>query len=96
MEIATLASISIHAPRAGGDKFVHYFAHLGCISIHAPRAGGDLSDSLGMFEAKMISIHAPRAGGDHQGGVCVMVDAEDFNPRPPCGGRLGGILTYLK
>ena len=38
------------------------------------------------FALVKISIHAPRAGSD-QGGVCVMVDAEDFNPRSPCGER---------
>ena len=55
------------------------------ISIHAPREGGDfymaaLLTSLG------ISIHAPREGGD--GGINYPPPyKEDFNPRPPRGGR---------
>ena len=40
-----------------------------------------------------ISIHAPRAGGDT---VCAAKTGAmpDFNPRPPCGGRLGGVGVY--
>ena len=34
-----------------------------------------------------ISIHAPREGGDH-GVVNDIALAQDFNPRPPRGGRL--------
>ena len=46
-----------------------------------------------------ISIHAPRVGGDqapfHAGPQCF-----DFNPRPPCGGRLAfglqcGVFDYF-
>ena len=33
--------ISIHAPRAGGDKKRLFIAKYEGISIHAPRAGGD-------------------------------------------------------
>ena len=34
-----------------------------------------------------ISIHAPRAGGDQQV-TNLQTQLDDFNPRPPCGGRL--------
>ena len=35
------ASISIHAPREGGDGAFTDFSPVKCISIHAPREGGD-------------------------------------------------------
>ena len=82
--------ISIHTPRAESD-----LEHLGLavfaeISIHAPRAGSDCSWRLSLQRVG-ISIHAPRAGSD-KGGLCVMVDAEDFNPRSPCGERPAGTI----
>ena len=56
------------------------------ISIHAPLAGGD--QHLGdVVKVVPISIHAPLAGGDIFCHRCVML-AHNFNPRPPCGGRL--------
>ena len=38
---AIITTISIHAPRAGGDADVVYDEARTVISIHAPRAGGD-------------------------------------------------------
>ena len=35
----------------------------------------------------LISTHAPRVGGDVRFGG-ITRPATDFNPRPPCGGRL--------
>ena len=52
-----VSTISIHAPREGGDVCVCV------ISIHAPREGGDL-DFFGTILDFVISIHAPREGGD--------------------------------
>ena len=57
----------------------------GVISIHAPREGGDPGRTVCGNQA-VISIHAPREGGDppdtqHPDG------SQDFNPRPPRGGR---------
>ena len=57
------------------------------ISIHAPRAGGDGLIARSIAEQFMISIHAPRAGGDAYPPCSCRFD-RDFNPRPPCGGRL--------
>ena len=37
----TLANISIHAPREGGDIGLDFRGLLGGISIHAPREGVD-------------------------------------------------------
>ena len=59
-----LASISIHAPREGGDtEDKAPTTPLEKISIHAPREGGDLPRHKGQKPQK-ISIHAPREGGD--------------------------------
>ena len=64
------------------------------ISIHAPRAGGDLFTHDAVNIGYAISIHAPRAGGDAVAALFPPLP-EDFNPRPPCGGRPGG-LTMAK
>ena len=58
------STISIHAPREGGDAkpFCQLLHHI-CISIHAPREGGDCPNRARKGEI-MISIHAPREGGD--------------------------------
>ena len=55
------------------------------ISIHAPREGGDPARKA--FSADLeISIHAPREGGDCVDGR-VFRHGNNFNPRPPRGGR---------
>ena len=78
--------ISIHAPREGGDTEEEILSLRRNISIHAPREGGDggLADHP-PFRC-VISIHAPREGGD-LGCVGVVKCGDDFNPRPPRGGR---------
>ena len=59
------ASISIHAPREGGDvKIGQNFSIISIISIHAPREGGDLYVFAPGPSSHKISIHAPREGGD--------------------------------
>ena len=60
------AIISIHAPRAGGDRVLFRAGAYGDISIHAPRAGGDTNDVRSRTNTEDISIHAPRAGGDYK------------------------------
>ena len=91
--------ISIHAPREGGDfMVVRVVPRISFISIHAPREGGD-GQTAGRKGFPVISIHAPREGGDcHRQGLepC----GQDFNPRPPRGGRrfnrvrYGGLLIF--
>ena len=57
-------TISIHAPREGGDEADFYSMNSARrISIHAPREGGD-HFLLRAAIAELISIHAPREGGD--------------------------------
>ena len=56
------------------------------ISIHGPRVGADV-DGDRCADHSIISIHGPRVGADACGGGC-KDQLVDFNPRPPCGGRL--------
>ena len=56
------------------------------ISIHAPREGGDLCPEC-FRGRRRISIHAPREGGDVDVSP-ISTAYDDFNPRPPRGGRL--------
>ena len=56
-------SISIHAPREGGDRGPDAGDVQDEISIHAPREGGDRVVSRSRLRLD-ISIHAPREGGD--------------------------------
>ena len=57
-------TISIHAPREGGDRLQCFFRLLAGISIHAPREGGDVQCIQPLSALLKISIHAPREGGD--------------------------------
>ena len=80
--------ISIHAPREGGDSVAEE-SRLSqiLISIHAPREGGDFNFCSIDFRNIAISIHAPREGGDALLALRSL-GPDDFNPRPPRGGRL--------
>ena len=62
--------------------------HGGKISIHAPHAGRDLAILADVVRDLLISIHAPHAGRDHERKRPFQFPA-DFNPRAPCGARLG-------
>ena len=65
------------------------------ISIHAPRAGGDTDLTTDELTAMGISIHAPRAGGDQTNAGCRSL-LSNFNPRPPCGGRLFSVYARFR
>ena len=83
---AKCRTISIHAPREGGDGVTTSTAMVQEISIHAPREGGDCIMSKSGHSG-FISIHAPREGGDDR--CCWReIRPTNFNPRPPRGGRL--------
>ena len=58
------STISIHAPREGGDRFQFPQPNWTMISIHAPREGGDGGTRRRSTGKAKISIHAPREGGD--------------------------------
>ena len=53
-----------------------------------PMRGATVDFAVLAVEAA-ISIHAPHAGSDHTGMLCALGPG-DFNPRSPCGERLGG------
>ena len=72
-------------PVRGATNAVRVIYVVCTISIHAPRAGGDGFPALSLAGFQ-ISIHAPRAGGDPTAAPLPPL-AENFNPRPPCGGR---------
>ena len=55
-------SISIHAPREGGDQQIPVCQFRVEISIHAPREGGDLSASLADLSRAYFNPRPPRGG----------------------------------
>ena len=57
------------------------------ISIHALREESDVMDSSLIISPLFISIHALREEGD-SAAVVVGASSQNFNPRPPRGGRL--------
>ena len=65
------------------------WASLTQISIHAPLAGCDTRQRVVHFLVRCISIHAPLAGCDTLRGRHHDGHLLDFNPRTPCGVRLG-------
>ena len=79
--------ISIHSLRVEGDDFFLTDNRGGrCISIHSLRVEGDPFDTFSNM-CYNISIHSLRVEGD----VLVYglpASMLDFNPLPPCGGRL--------
>ena len=72
-------------PARGATHNIHLLSDERQISIHAPREGGDERFSI-ISMPQSISIHAPREGGDRDRASPVLC-AENFNPRPPRGGR---------
>ena len=79
-------TISIHAPREGGDRILRRGRLGQLISIHAPREGGDL---LSCFSSliKALFQSTPPARGATQPLKFPGIGTCDFNPRPPRGGR---------
>ena len=58
------SSISIHAPREGGDAGPRQGFPRPCDFNPRPPRGGRLQQILDRFVLLPISIHAPREGGD--------------------------------
>mgnify|MGYP006911765297 CR=1 FL=1 len=57
------------------------------ISIHAPRAGGDRYSPLSSAFPKVFQSTPPVRGATKSGSAITLY-CYNFNPRPPCGGRL--------
>ena len=79
-------SISIHSLRVEGDIKRWALTEGEDISIHSLRVEGDQANLLPML-ASMISIHSLRVEGDCDN-IFFCRRRKDFNPLPPCGGRL--------
>ena len=58
-------NISIHAPRAGGDKAAHSLIYSHGIFQSTPPVRGATDANAIALQTYDISIHAPRAGGDY-------------------------------
>ena len=109
-------TISIHAPREGGDGGGDVpIIHKGNFNPRPPRGGrripaADLSacrpfqstppargatllEVNKMVKIRIISIHAPREGGDSVKCRSSASSSNNFNPRPPRGGRRNDHLS---
>ena len=58
------STVSIHAPRAGGDPHMVCADTTGWAFQSTPPARGATSHGVRAVGGKAVSIHAPRAGGD--------------------------------
>ena len=85
--------ISIHSPRAGGDQRQNRaYDGLLAISIHSPRAGGD--HSFGASCTLSSSFQStPPVRGETTRPPSPPGSPSDFNPLPPCGGRLAAVVV---
>ena len=86
--------ISTHVPRAGDDSVL---TRLGTIlSKFQPTSPVRETTPLGLAgpQSTPISTHVPRAGDDLRGSGGAPC-GPDFNPRPPCGRRLGNSHFFL-
>ena len=78
--------ISIHAPRVGATE--RSFIRAGYDEFQStPPVWGATPPGRCLWASASISIHAPRVGGDTHTHPTSWGET-DFNPRPPCGGRL--------
>ena len=87
-ELPVGGSISIHAPREGGDRISNRLFKALQIFQSTPPARGATADLRLVLLAGGISIHAPREGGDPAIATLSSKVRFYFNPRPPRGGRL--------
>ena len=80
-------TISIHAPREGGDGQLSRFSSQSIlISIHAPREGGDYQNHPHQANDNIFQSTPPARGATG----CRKHNTRyrtNFNPRPPRGGR---------
>ena len=79
-------SISIHAPREGGDAEMLEQKSREYISIHAPREGGDGAALHGHHAAHIFQSTPPARGATITTRL-FQFQTFYFNPRPPRGGR---------
>ncbi len=79
-------SVSIRAPRVGGDLQMTQAPPPMSSFNPRPPCGGRRAAAADTLTAVAVSIRAPRVGGDNM--ISGWTGAVfGFNPRPPCGGR---------
>ena len=81
-----MQTISIHAPREGGDSSANRCRSCWIHFNPRPPRGGRRCRGARVSVCWQISIHAPREGGDGDN-IADMRSKVNFNPRPPRGGR---------
>ena len=79
--------ISIHAPRVGCDQRGGRIISCGLISIHAPRVGCDRIKCPTVNRKDVFQSTHPVWGATMPEHILSL--SYDFNPRTPCGVRLG-------
>ena len=87
-------SISIHAPREGGDARAWFSGQPEELFQSTPPARGATYSMHVNAKGFGISIHAPREGGDITGKTQALLQS-NFNPRPPRGGRHSDMLLWI-
>ena len=80
-------SISIHAPRAGGDWPVAGRTAGGADFNPRPPCGGRHRGLVNASDFRTFQSTPPVRGATRRSGL-EMSKRKHFNPRPPCGGRL--------
>ena len=83
---ADVRRISIHVPRAGDDSLPARSRSTATTFQSTSPVRGTTPTDLGDKAYFTISIHVPRAGDDFSPDFDNVL-SQDFNPRPPCGGR---------
>ena len=74
-------------PPCGGRRPLYiYNSNTNYISIHAPRAGGDTVFGRTIYVRKKFQSTPPVRGATGRGSTGTAL-RQNFNPRPPCGGR---------
>ena len=86
--------ISIHALRAEGDTARQRKPDDKLISIHALRAEGDFLRFC-IFFAFFTFQSTPSVRRATTQGIQIHLQIYDFNPRPPCGGRLANTGLFV-
>ena len=87
-------SISIHSLRVEGDCRFLSCCYIQYISIHSLRVEGDPKTTKNGKQNLGISIHSLRVEGDYIH-LMMKLSLMNFNPLPPCGGRLFMVATAV-
>ena len=89
--VARFKRISTHALLAEGDPLISGSASPSKISTHALLAEGDASNREAMWQETRIFQPTPSLRRATRRLRLSRPKSSNFNPRPPCGGRHGGV-----